>query len=839
MAAEEVSSYIPGQTSLADHEDAAFAFLEAHCVECHDDLQTEAGLNLLDLGPVDETNLATWKAVWAQVALEQMPPSPEEGASSQPADLERLKFTDWIVGSLKEELADRGGFPDADSPKKGNFIPHRWLFDALPEGVEIEPTYSPARLWRITPQEHITRLNELINREPDFDPKAPGKRTRGDFIPVNHGGELKLYFGTDRIIWWQGGTVAYATAVKSVPVVLTDSEKYGFKNYASGQSVNGAEATQILSKAEAILRYMAYGPLSIAKPEQITDRPGTYQRLMPRGDNRGLLSSIVYSTKEVRPDNPLRRIVANPEEMDDAAMNEAIAFVFHAVTFRPATDEQIAAYRQVVKATQKEIGAMDGLFMGLSAIFLDRAALFRSELGQGAELDEHGRFQLRDWELALALNHTLSYLKPDEQLHAAVLDGRMRTRADVDREITRMLRDPGFRKPRVLQFFRDFFDYDLADRICKDRKSLTDAGITLDNTRHSRAMLDARASTDRLIERALARDQDVLKTLLLTQEVIAGEYDHLYFGRRLTWDERRAELDARKARETAIRKKRFPPIKALKAELKALSKAARRSEASIKEKEATLAKLEREMKTALVQAAEKSVYVEEASLPGSSIYARASRRTFGDQSMSAERTLTKAPAGQRLGILTHPSWLVSHSDAMDNHAIHRGIWIRERLLGGGIPDVPITVDAQLPDEPDSTLREKMRVTRAEYCWSCHEKMDPLGLPFEMFNHAGLYRPHIHNDPVDTSGEIIDSGDPTLDGPVEDALEMIDRLAHSEHVEQVFVRHAFRFWMGRNETLHDAPVLRAAHAAYRDSGGSMRALIRSLVLSDAFLYRRAQ
>jgi hypothetical protein len=48
---------------------------------------------------------------------------------------------------------------------------------------------------------------------------------------------------------------------------------------------------------------------------------------------------------------------------------------------------------------------------------------------------------------------------------------------------------------------------------------------------------------------------------------------------------------------------------------------------------------------------------------------------------------------------------------MDNHAIHRGIWIRERLLGGGIPDVPITVDAQLPAEPENTLRERMRVTR--------------------------------------------------------------------------------------------------------------------------------
>ncbi len=231
--------------------------------------------------------------------------------------------------------------------------------------------------------------------------------------------------------------------------------------------------------------------------------------------------------------------------------------------------------------------------------------------------------------------------------------------------------------------------------------------------------------------------------------------------------------------------------------------------------------------------------VTQANLNGSRIYARVSRRSFGNGSMKPERTLATAPEGQRLGLLTHPSWLVSHSDAMDNHAILRGRWIREKLLGGGIPDVPITVDAMLPDEPNTSLRERMRVTREKYCWTCHEKMDPLGLPFEMYNHAGLFRTTELDKPVDTSGEIIDSGDPALDGPVKNALEMIEKLSSSERVEQVFVRHAFRFWMGRNETLNDAPVLQAAHKAYQDSGGSMNALLASLLTSDAFLYRKVE
>ena len=43
-------------------------------------------------------------------------------------------------------------------------------------------------------------------------------------------------------------------------------------------------------------------------------------------------------------------------------------------------------------------------------------------------------------------------------------------------------------------------------------------------------------------------------------------------------------------------------------------------------------------------------------------------------------------------------------------------------------------------------------------------------------------------------------------------------------------------MGRNETLNDGPVLQDAYRAYKEGGGSMNALLTSLLPSDAFLYR---
>lgn len=840
-SADESETYTPGGPVRVTYENFASDFLDNYCIDCHDDTTTKGDLALHNLGPVDETNSIIWKSIWAQVTLQQMPPKKKK---SQPELIERLQFSDWIVAELQRVMKDKGGFQAHLDPKKGNFLAHDLLFGSLPDSIRLVPTSSPARIWRVTPQEHITRLNELINTEPKYSPEKPGLRTHGDVVPTNHGGELKLYFGTDRIIKSQGGTVAYATSVKSVPVVLSASRGHGFENYADFYSVNSAEATQILGKAEDILRYMAYGPLSIAKPEQITDNPSTYKM---EGDLRGLPSALVYSTKVVRPLTPVHDLMKDPN-ITDERLRAAVDYLFEALTFRPATPKESDDYLKVVKDSIEKVGREDGIFMGLSAIFLHRDALFRPELADAGKPDQHGRVMLQDWELGLALNHSLRYLKPDGELRKAIIEGRMRTRQDVEREVTRMLDDDSIRKPRVLRFFRDYFDHDLAGYICKDSKALAATGAPTGNG-HYRAMFGATASTDRLIELILEKDKDVLNQLLTTQQVVADRTDKTYFGMKRTRKEVAVIQEAQKAK----RKAAAGGLKEDVAQMKSLQKKVAELEAKLKanpkdkvtRRDLTLQKKKLSAAKKKIQIASKkkasrgNVSVAEAALNGPQVYARVSRRSFGSGSMKPERILATVPEGQRLGILTHPAWLVSHSDAMDNHAIHRGIWIRERLLGGGIPDVPITVDAMLPDEPDNTLRERMRVTRQKSCYVCHEKMDPLGLPFEMYNHAGIYRTTELNKPVDTSGEIIDSGDPELDGPVKDAIDMIRKLAESERVEQVFVRHAFRFWMGRNETIHDGPVLRAAHKAYQTSGGSMKALIKSLVTSDAFLYRKRE
>jgi len=350
-------AYIPGQAVSGTFDSIGLDFLEYHCFDCHDDATAEADLNLMELGAIDETNAATWKSVWAQIALQEMPPKKKE----QPEVIERLQFTDWIIQELEKTMADKGGFHAHRDPGKANFLDHDLLFGPLPEGIQLQPTSSPKRIWRITPSEHITRLNEFINTEPKYNSEFPGLRTHGDAVSINHGGELKLYFGVDRIIDWSGGTVAYATAVKAIPVVLSPARPHGLKNYANFSTVNSAEATQILSKANDILKYMAYGPLSLAKyPEQITDDPAEYWEAVTRGDDRGLPSSITYNTKTIRPLTPLYHLLKEQKKaFTDEQLRPVIEHLFEMLTFRPIKPDEAEHYLSLLKDTIQKIGPED------------------------------------------------------------------------------------------------------------------------------------------------------------------------------------------------------------------------------------------------------------------------------------------------------------------------------------------------------------------------------------------------------------------------------------------------------------------------------------------------
>jgi hypothetical protein len=200
-----------------------------------------------------------------------------------------------------------------------------------------------------------------------------------------------------------------------------------------------------------------------------------------------------------------------------------------------------------------------------------------------------------------------------------------------------------------------------------------------------------------------------------------------------------------------------------------------------------------------------------------------------------EATRVVFPPGERAGLLTNPSFLMAFSESEANKPVQRGRFLRESLLCGTVPDVPIGVIPALADDPKRTLRERLAQHGADAsCAVCHKLMDPLGLAFEGFDHLGRRRTMEAGRAVDASGALADAG--LGAGRFADIVDLAPKLAASPAVEECFLRHSFRYWLGRNEQPYDACSIAASVDAYRRSGGDFREALLSLLTSDAFLMR---
>ncbi|MFP6894727.1 MAG: c-type cytochrome domain-containing protein, partial [Opitutales bacterium] len=411
-------------------------FLENYCLDCHDEETKKGDLALDGLTGVNAENFGIWKRMWEQVALKEMPPKKKK---KQPAAIDRVNLSQWILGGLEQVMEDKGGFDSHHLPAKGNHLDHDLLFGKVPK--DLEPASTPARIWRIHPQEHLVRLNELINKEPEYNPKTPGLRTRGDHIPWNNQGEVKVYYGLDRIMGQVGGSAAYAAAITGFSPILHTSGLHGLRSYPVLYSVNGAQASQIARHAEDIIRFMAYGPK--IEPYQLGPSrklPEKYKGV----DIRGTVESLFYKEEVMRPLTPVYDLVQE-ENPSEEGLRAAVGFLIEALAFREPSAKESDVYLKILKESVADLGLKDGVILGLIPIFLDRDALFRPELAQYGKPDEHGRVMLQGHELALAVNGAFSYLKPDAELKKVLKEGRLKTRDDVRREVTRMLSDESIR----------------------------------------------------------------------------------------------------------------------------------------------------------------------------------------------------------------------------------------------------------------------------------------------------------------------------------------------------------------------------------------------------------
>lgn len=803
--------------------------LSNYCIQCHGADKQKGKVRFDQLATLDAASRADLLSRANEaVYFEEMPPSKNPKPTGREREALLAWFTTQLDNSANKNLKDKMRYPHY-----GNIVDHELLFS----GEIKKKGYTPARRWLVSPQifkERVMDVFELEGRDRD------AYKTR-EFYGVTN------------------------------PFVLPNDS--GVKDYDIG-ILTGGHLLVMLNNA----KWIAGKQVFAAKHQ------GTNHRNVKHANPKDN-----WYPRNFGPES-FKAILNNDSTPTDEQLAAAIQKQFDLVLNRQASEQELAKYLGLMHEMVGVIDNENALKQLCTAVLLESDFLYRVQFG-GGEPDEYGRKMLTPHEAAFAISYALGDRGPDEAILKAAEEGRLQTKDDYKREVDRLLADETYYRgpvdpslngkhyqsnetshPKTIRFFRDFFGYRAAAGVFKDPpRALGKYQNPSRGTVGSPGWLILEA--DKILTWHVENDKNVFENLLTSDKYFV--YDQ-YSGEKgeKTIAEWRGIWDTLKGtpwktEPLKVLEENFEFIKAQKT--LRITKVDEAHAGSLLNHLHYFSEFFPKSKTPFPRVPwshgyyyHHSIFYSLPPTPSTGRYGNhRSTKYTGDK--IEDKEFWDYPLQQpfsipnRKGILSHPAWLIAHSQNFHTDPIRRGRWIREKLLAGRVPDVPITVDAQVPEDPHRTFRERVvDVTAAGECRKCHKHMNPLGLPFEAYDDFGRYRTEEvmeHPDnliksgngkttfdkyptkPIETTGALDGTGNPKLDGAVEDPFELIEKLAKSNRVRQSIIRHAFRFYLGRNETLADSQTLIDADNAYVESGGSFRAVIVSLLTSDSFMYRK--
>jgi hypothetical protein len=800
------------------------SFLERYCYDCHDEDTQKGDVRLDNLSSLSkDIRLDLLNRIQEQIFIKSMPPKKKK---KQPLIKERDVLFHWVSGELDKHSASKLA-GKLLKPHYGNYIDHDKLFS----GEIKDDAFSPARLWR-----RNTYHFDVAKKTYFGDHKNP-KKTLG---PI---GSLKQPFNkgsgegiSDFAALFYADSGNFDTLYRNAEFVVDRSLLMAFIEYdykSQGKTMKDwdAERAKVLEAQKSVIEKMV--------------KEGKNPRYV-KGMHGQLNAKYRFKTPQV-----YRDIILGKGKPTKAQMEAAVKYHFYRTGQNVPTKETLYKFTKFMGDSIEKTDSYFGLRNTLIAILVTPEYVYRSELGLGKDLGD-GRFMLSPVELAYAISYALTDSKPDVKLLEAVKSGTLNSREDVKREVERLLADNNIDKPRILRFFHEFFGYHHAPGVFKDEARFFKF--------YTRVAKNYVKDADVLVNYILKKDKDVFKELLTTEKYFVSHsgdnkkvkaevevHKKLYayfkdknwkgYAKNAKKKEKISDKDLKYAQSLHLEFRNLKNANDLQGEFK------RMKAESIYAKMKLLQNFEKKGITSFDYSLRRGRDARFKRLLAYNI-------SGNDWDFPVEQPFV-LDKGKRAGILSHPSWLIAHSLNATTDPVRRGKWIRERLLADNIPDVPITVDAVVPEDHHKTLRERYGVTEAKSCWNCHKKMNPLGYPFEMFDDFGRWRDKenmeglpkkgksFQTKAINSKGYLEGTGDKSLDGEVRDAIDLVQRLAQSRRVQQSFIRHAFRYWMGRNEFLSDSKTLISAEKAYVDNGGSFKAMLISLLISDSFIYRKRQ
>lgn len=196
-----------------------------------------------------------------------------------------------------------------------------------------------------------------------------------------------------------------------------------------------------------------------------------------------------------------------------------------------------------------------------------------------------------------------------------------------------------------------------------------------------------------------------------------------------------------------------------------------------------------------------------------------------------------ADLSQRLGILSHPAVIASHSGPTDTRPIKRGVFWARKVMCMDLEPPPKDLHAKLYEMKGATQRQRIESsTAAPACAGCHKIINPFGFMLESYDALGRWRINDNGAPIDTSVliDFLDEEPVRTTGTV-DALRT---LTSSMMFKQCFVRQLFRSYMGRRENAGDDPLLRRMLFEFAaDDSQDLLRLVWMLTSSDRIVWRQ--
>jgi mono/diheme cytochrome c family protein len=179
------------------------------------------------------------------------------------------------------------------------------------------------------------------------------------------------------------------------------------------------------------------------------------------------------------------------------------------------------------------------------------------------------------------------------------------------------------------------------------------------------------------------------------------------------------------------------------------------------------------------------------------------------------------------GVLGQAAILAGLSDGRESNPVKRGAWLARKIIAEPPADPPPNVPALEEATNKLTLRERLERHRNQPgCAQCHAKIDPWGLPLEVFDAGGRLKT-----------EAVDARSTLPDRTEVDGVAGLRRYLTDDRIDQVawgVLKHLATYACGRTPTYNELEFLKRQGIKLKGDGYRMQDLVRFIVKSPMFL-----